>query len=488
MILGALKELGLDIEWLSGQLQSLPLAGVSLEPQTVTRGALSGTLMKVCVPDPVRHSHQLHQNQQPQQSRQCQQSQQSQQHQECQQSQGALQHHLPHHSHHSQPPHHFHPPRRTLNDFVTLLQHSRLSEDIRSLAIRIFTAIAQAEAKVHGKRIEEIHFHELGYLDSVVDIVGALLGIKALGIEKIFSSPLHVGSGFTSTEHGTIPIPAPATLELLAGIPVYSTDISQELVTPTGAAIISTLASGFGPMPALCIQKTGYGAGTREVAQMPNFLRVIMGTLEPVETMLTLEPIEAMGTISTAMGTISTMDTMNTAGSMGNTEGMGSTEGMGNMAGMAPPFSDWRTERVSTMETDIDDMNPEYYDYLITRLLSAGALDVSLIPIVMKKNRPATRLSVLTTPSLIDELFSIIIQETSTLGIRIKDGWRKVVHREILTVQTPFGPIRVKIGKLNGKVVTASPEYEDCRQIALKTRRPLKEIYQEAIMLSRQNL
>ena len=451
MILGALKELGLDIGWLSRQLRSLPLEGVSLEPQAVTRGALSGTLMKVCLVDSVRntnksgqtpghtpdihdthdihihdtHIHDTHDTHTPHP------------------------HHDLHHSHH---------PRRTLRDFITLLQQSSLSEDIRNLAIEIFTAVAQAEAKVHGKDIEEIHFHELGYLDSVVDIVGALLGIKALGIEKVFSSPLNLGSGFASTEHGTIPIPGPATLELLTGIPVYSTGISQELVTPTGAAIISTLASSFGPMPSFSIEKTGYGAGTREIAQIPNFLRVIMGTME--------------------------ME----AGSMGNEGSTGTITGNREHGGVPPNLgvtpSDWRTEQVSTLETDIDDMNPEYYDYLITRLLSAGALDVSLIPIVMKKNRPAVRLSVLTTLPLIDELCTIIIQETSTLGIRIKDGWRKVVNREIVTVHSSSGPIRVKIGKLNGKVVTASPEYEDCRQIALKTHRPLKEVYQEAITLS----
>lgn len=460
MILGALKELGLDIEWLSGQLQSLPLEGVSLEPQTVVRGALSGTLMKVCLPDPVRHTHQSHDTNDTNDTNQSHDTHDTNHtHDTHDTHQPHNTHDTPdtHHTHDINQPHHSHP-RRTLHDFVTLLQQSHLSEDIRCLAIRIFTAIAQAEAKVHGKGIEEIHFHELGYLDSVVDIVGALLGIKALGIEKIFSSPLHLGSGFTSTEHGTIPLPAPATLELLAGIPVYSTGISQELVTPTGAAIISTLACGFGPMPSLSIQKTGYGAGTREVAQIPNFLRVIMGTME-------------------------TRETMETRGSMETTESMGT---MGSMENRETTPSDWRTEQISTLETDIDDMNPEYYDYLITRLLSAGALDVALIPVVMKKNRPAARLSVLTTPPLIDELCSIIIRETSTLGIRIKDGWRKVVHREIITVHSPFGPIRVKIGKLNGKVVTASPEYEDCRQIALKTHRPLKEIYQAAIMVSGQ--
>lgn len=380
MILGALTELGLDIHWLTGQLQSISsLRGLVLEPQPTVRGALSGTLIKVCIPEPEPESKS---------------------------ESGSSHHH-----------------RRTLRDFVSLLEQSPLSEDIRSLSIRIFTAIARAEAKAHGKSIDEIHFHELGYLDSVVDIVGAVMGVKALGIDKIFSSPLNLGTGFVQTEHGTIPVPGPATLELLTDVPVYSTGIPHELVTPTGAAIISHLASGFGPLPSLCIQKTGYGAGTREIEQIPNFLRVIMGTTVP----------------------------------------------------------DWHLEQVSMLETDIDDMNPEIYDYLIHRLFSAGALDVSLIPLAMKKNRPATRLSVLTTPPVIDELCSIIFQETSTLGIRIKDSWRKTLPRQVVSVITPFGPVRVKTGKLNGKVVTASPEYEDCRQIAVKSHRPLKEIYQAAL-------
>ncbi|MEW5802785.1 MAG: nickel pincer cofactor biosynthesis protein LarC [bacterium] len=430
MILGALNALGVDSRWLSGQLQSLPLEGVSLEPQTVSRGALTGTLMKVCIPDPDRHPRQpVHQPDQPHQPDQHDQSNQPDQ---------------------SHPPHH---PRRTLADFVNLLQQSTLSEDIRSSAIRVFTAIAQAEARIHGKDIEEIHFHELGYLDSVVDIVGALLSIKALGIEKIFSSPLHLGSGFTSTEHGTIPVPAPATLELLAGIPVYSTGISHELVTPTGAGLISTLAAGFGPMPSFSIEKTGYGAGTRELTQIPNFLRVVMGTMDTAQAIDTMETIRTLGTPAA----------------------------MEAQAATRTPFSDWRMERISTLETDIDDMNPEYYDHIIARLFAAGALDVTLIPVIMKKNRPATRLSVLTSPALSDELCSIIVQETSTLGIRIKEGWRKVIDREIIQVHSPFGPIRVKIGKVNGKMVTASPEYEDCRHIALKVNRPLKEIYQEAL-------
>lgn len=373
MILGALKEVGLDIEWLSEQLRSIPLKGLVLEPQSVIRAGVSGTLIKVCLPE----------------------------------SSSDLSSH----------------PRRTLRDFVDLIQHSPLSEEVRGLSLRIFTALAQAEAKVHGQSIEEVHFHELGYLDSVVDIVGAVLGIKALGIDQIFSSPLNLGTGFVQTQHGTLPVPAPATLELLATVPVYSTGIPQELTTPTGAAIISTLASGFGPMPALSIQKTGYGAGSRDLAQMPNLLRVVMGSSDP----------------------------------------------------------EWNLEQISILETDIDDLNPEIYDYLMARLLSAGALDVALIPIIMKKNRPAIRLSVLAPTSLIDELCLVIFQETSTLGIRIKESWRKTLPREIISVSSPFGPLKIKIGRLNGQIVTASPEYEDCRKIALKTNRPLKEIYQAAI-------
>lgn len=415
MILGALTELGLDIQWLAGQLQSIPLDGLSLKPVRVTRGALSGTRMEISVLDseinpavddtPASDTKPASDNTPAPNTNNTPAS-------DVTPAPDSA--HRPAHR-----------PHRTLQDFVDLLQRSPLPPDIRSQAIRIFTSIARAEARVHGKSIEQIHFHELGYLDSVIDIVGALLGIKALGIEKIYSSPLHLGTGFINTAHGTIPVPAPATLELLTGIPVYSTGIPHELVTPTGAAIISTLASGFGPMPSLSVQKTGYGAGTRELKQIPNLLRVIMGTAQP----------------------------------------------------------DWRMEQITTLEADIDDMNPEYYDYLMARLFSAGALDVSLIPVVMKKNRPATRLNVLApaSPSLIDELCSIIIRETTTLGIRIEDGWRKTVYREIITVFSSFGPVRVKVGKLDKKVVTASPEYEDCRRIALETQRPLKEIYQEAI-------
>jgi len=369
MILGALAELGLDIQWLTKEFQSLPLNGLNLIPKSARRGALSGTKMEISISDSAK-------------------------------GQG-----------------------RTLQDFISLLQQSDLPPDIRESAIKIFTKIAQAEAKVHREAIHNIHFHELGSLDSIIDIVGTLLGIKALGIDKIFSSPLHLGSGLITTEHGTIPIPSPATMELLSDIPVYSTGLSSELVTPTGAALISSLAEDFGPMPAFRIQKIGYGAGTRDLKQVPNFLRVVLGTTSP----------------------------------------------------------DWQEERLSLLETDIDDMNPEFYDHLMDRLSDAGALDVSLTPIIMKKNRPATRLTVLSHPNLIDALCSVIIRETTTLGIRIKEVWRKAIKREIISVPFSFGPVRVKVGKLDGKIVTASPEYEDCRQIALKTKRPLKEIYQEIV-------
>lgn len=369
MILGTLAELGLDIQWITKELQSLPLNGLTLTPKSVRRGALSGTKMEISISDSAKR-------------------------------QG-----------------------RTLQDFISLLQQSDLPLDIRDSSIKIFTKIAQAEAKVHREAIHNIHFHELGSLDSVIDIVGTLVGIKALGIDKIFSSPLHLGSGLITTEHGTIPIPSPATMELLSDIPVYSTGLSYELVTPTGAALISSLAVDFGPMPALRIQKIGYGAGTRDLKQVPNLLRAVLGTTSP----------------------------------------------------------DWHEERLSLLETDIDDMNPEFYDYLMTQLSNIGALDVSLTPIIMKKNRPATRVTVLSHPNLIDALCSVIIRETTTLGIRIKEVWRKAIQREIISIPFSFGSVRVKVGKLDGKIVTASPEYEDCRQIALKTKRPLKEIYQEIV-------
>jgi uncharacterized protein (TIGR00299 family) protein len=369
MTLGALVELGLSLEWLSRQIDALPLEGITLSSKPVSRGALSGTKIDIQMPDPIRKRG------------------------------------------------------RTLKDFVDLLKQCGLPHDIRDSAIRIFTKIAQAEATVHRKSIDNIHFHELGSLDSLIDIVGTLLGIKALGIEKLFSSPLHLGTGFTTTEHGTIPVPSPATLELLAGIPVYSSGLHYELVTPTGAALMSTLVSDFGPLPPCRIQRIGYGAGSRNPKEIPNLLRVVMGTTVP----------------------------------------------------------DWHMELLSVLETDIDDMNPEYYDHLINRLFSAEALDVSLSPVMMKKNRPATRVTILCHPSQIEELCALILRETTTLGIRIKEVWRKAIQREIISVESPFGPVRIKIGKLDGKIITAAPEYEDCRQIALKTNLPLKNIYQEAL-------
>ncbi|MGA1875224.1 MAG: nickel pincer cofactor biosynthesis protein LarC [bacterium] len=369
MTLGALVELGLSLEWLSRQIDALPLEGITLSSKPVGRGALSGTKIDIQMPDPTG-------------------------------KQG-----------------------RTLKDFVDLLKQGDLPHDIRDSAIGIFTKIAQAEATVHRKSIDNIHFHELGSLDSLIDIVGTLLGIKAMGIEKLFASPLNLGTGFTTTAHGTIPVPSPATLELLAGLPVYSSGLHHELVTPTGAALMSTLVSDFGPLPPCRIQRIGYGAGSRNLEEIPNLLRVVMGTTVP----------------------------------------------------------DWHMELLSVLETDIDDMNPEYYDHLITRLFSAEALDVSLSPLIMKKNRPATRVTVLCHPSRIEALCALILRETTTLGIRIKEVWRKAIQREIISVESSFGPVRIKIGTLDGKVITAAPEYEDCRHIALKENLPLKHVYEEAL-------
>ncbi len=371
MILGALIELGVDLSWLVKQLQSIPLEGINIQSRTVKRGALSGTKIEIQLTDSTKQ-------------------------------------------------------RRSLNDFIELIKNSPLPQDICEPAIDIFHTIANAEAKIHRENITNIHFHELGSIDSLIDIVGTLLAIKALAIDKIFSSPLHLGTGLISTEHGTIPVPAPATLEILKAKPVFSTGRPHELVTPTGAALITSLASQFGPLPSCEVDKIGYGAGTRNPQQFPNLLRVILGKTTP----------------------------------------------------------DWRMEKIVVMETDIDDMNPEYYEHIISQLFLEGALDVSLSSIIMKKNRPASKLTIISQPSCIDKLSSIVFQETSTFGIRINEIWRRSLNRESISVSLPSGDVvRVKIGKLDNKIISASPEYEDCRKIATKIGKPIKEIYQEIYRL-----
>jgi len=304
-------------------------------------------------------------------------------------------------------------------DVEKIIKTSKLPKKIKDNGLHIFKRLFEAEAREHGGSYDTIHLHELGAVDCMVDIFGTLIGLDILGINKIYSSPLNLGSGTIKTEHGIIPVPAPATVELLKGIPVYSSDIKFELTTPTGAVLISSLASGFGPLPEMNILKTGCGAGSKDFRDRPNILRLFFG-----------EEIK-----------------MKKA-----------------------------DDGISVIETNIDDMNPEVYEYVMEMLFKAGALDVFLTQIIMKKGRPAVKLTVLSEGAKKDEMISIILKETTSIGLRFYNAGRKVLQREIRSVETKYGVVRVKESRLGDEIVKVSPEYEDCKKIAKKFGVPLLEV------------
>jgi uncharacterized protein (TIGR00299 family) protein len=314
-------------------------------------------------------------------------------------------------------------PARHLYEIETIVKDSSLSLAIKEQAIAIFRRLGEVEAGIHGTTPDQVHLHELGGVDTIVDVVGALVGLNALGIERIYASPLPMGRGFVRGAHGPIPLPAPATMALLTGVPVVGSDLEVELVTPTGAALLSSLASGFGPIPAMSLTAVGYGAGGRDLP-VPNVLRLLLGDQSTSDSAI--------------------------------------------------------TETLVMLETNIDDLNPEIYDYVVTRLLDAGGLDVFLSPIQMKKNRPGTLLRVLCRPDDINPLMSILFAETSTLGVRQQLVTRHCLARTMHTVETPYGPVRVKVAKWGGTQIKAAPEYDDCRRLAEMSGVPLREVYRVA--------
>jgi pyridinium-3,5-bisthiocarboxylic acid mononucleotide nickel chelatase len=325
-----------------------------------------------------------------------------------------------HHDHDDQHDHHH---GRHLSDILKMISESELSDDVKEKSKLIFSRLGEAEAKVHDVTIEEVHFHEVGAVDSIVDIVGSVIGISVLGIKKIYSSPLPLGQGFVKSSHGIIPIPAPATVELLKNIPAKKTEIQGELVTPTGAAIISTLAESFGTIPNMVIEGVGYGAGTKELTEQPNLLRVILG-----DTKLAYEG-----------------DTIN------------------------------------IIETNIDDMSPQIYDSLIDKLLALGAVDVYMTPIVMKKSRPAIKLTVLVDSAHLQDACACIFAETTTMGVRIYEANRNKLSREMVEVETEYGKVSVKLGKLGDDVLKILPEYDDCKHLSEKNNIPIMKIHQAVL-------
>jgi hypothetical protein len=304
---------------------------------------------------------------------------------------------------------------------------SAISNTAKLKAVSMFEALGAAEAKIHDIDIQRVHFHEVGAVDAIVDIVCAAVGTEALGVDQIICSPLNVGGGMVKCAHGVLPVPAPATLDLLKGAPVYSSGIQAELVTPTGAAIVRTLVSRFGQFPPMQVEKAGYGAGTRDFPGHANVLRLTIGE---------------------------------------------------SQTGVAASTSQ---EIITVLEANLDDLNPQVFGYVMDRLLEEGALDAFGIPVQMKKSRPGTLLTVLCRPEDAVKLSHLIFTETSTLGIRRRDEQRQTLTRKWINVSTQWGEVRMKIAAMNGTVTNYAPEYEDCRRIAMENRVPLKDVMQAAL-------
>jgi len=372
MTVGALLDAGLKIETLEKELKKLGLSGYQLEVNKVVKKGISATQFKVKIKE-----------------------------------EGV---------------------ERRFKDILTILEKSKLDEEIKKETKKIFFNIAQAESKIHQKDIDKIHFHEIGGLDSIIDITSAVIGIKTLGIEEIYSSALPLGKGFVKCAHGVIPLPAPATLELLKNIPTYSGGIESEMTTPTGAAIIGTLAKSFGERPLMKIERIGYGAGEKEFS-IPNLLRMSIG-----EKILQDENVK----------------------------------------------DNYVSDEAVLIETNIDDMNPEFYDYIMDQLFSQGALDVFLTPIQMKKNRPAHMLSIIGYEQNLKEILEVLFSESTTLGVRLREIKRLRLAQQNFIAETKYGKIKIKLAVFKEEIKNIAPEYEDCKKMAKQYQIPLKEVYEEA--------
>jgi uncharacterized protein (TIGR00299 family) protein len=371
MILGAFMDAGLTIEYLREEIAKLHLSHYQLSVEKVVKHGIGGSQAHIIIDQDHHHHHHRH-----------------------------------------------------LSHIKDIISKSDLDSSIKEKSTAIFLRLAEAEARVHRSDVESIHFHEVGAMDAIIDVVGGVIGCEALGIEKVFCSPLHVGSGTVKCAHGILPVPAPATAELIKGKPVYSTGVRGELLTPTGAAILTTLSSGFGPMPEMSVHHIGYGAGTADPG-IPNLLRVVIGEAQD--------------------------DT-----------------------------HDYEIEQTALIETNIDDMNPQMYDYLIGLLLAKGALDVFLTPVQMKKNRPGTLFSVICRPDAVGRFADILMKETTTIGLRWRVENRIKAHRQIRRIETVHGPIHVKLAKSNGQITNLTPEYDDCKRVAMDKNIPLKKVIDDA--------
>ncbi|MCK5767494.1 MAG: nickel pincer cofactor biosynthesis protein LarC [Candidatus Atribacteria bacterium] len=380
MIIGALIDAGLKKERLEQELNKLNLSGYRLEVKKVVKKGISATNVKVIIEE-----------------------------------EGIA---------------------RKLKDIVNIIDKSTLNASDKKQIKKIFYKIGKSEAQIHQKDIESVHFHEVGGMDSIIDIASAVVGLRLLGIKEVYASALPLGHGFVKCAHGSIPVPAPATLELLKGVPVYDGGVNSEMVTPTGAGIVTSYVKKFEKRPLMEVKKVGYGAGEKDFA-IPNLLRITIG-----EIAVKNESI----------------------------------------------LGDYIRDEAILVETNIDDMNPEIYDFIIEKLLSQGALDVYLTPIQMKKNRPAHILSLIAYENDLKKLLVTLFDESTTMGVRIREVKRlKLMHKSIIA-DTEYGKVRTKVAIYKGEVKNIAPEYEDCRKIAGKHKVPLKSIYDEAKEVAREKL
>ncbi|NLU42083.1 MAG: nickel pincer cofactor biosynthesis protein LarC [Firmicutes bacterium] len=385
MIVGALLHAGMPLDYLRSELEKLALPGVSVSAEPAVRAHLAGVRFYVNYPKETRARH--------------------------------------------------------LSDIAAIINRATLAQRVKERALAVFSRLAQAEAKVHNVDVDHVHFHEVGAADAIVDIVGACLGLEYFGVDEVYSSSINVGGGTVVCEHGTMPVPAPATAELLKGVSTYSTGEIGELATPTGSAVLSALAARFGQQPAMVVRSVGYGAGAKDLA-IPNLLRVSIG--EPADSATSDDALD--NEIVTAVA-----------------EALGA-----------------QTDSVIVIETEIDDMNPEALPELVQKVMSAGALDVHHSPVSMKHGRPGLNLSAICDDNSLELVARCLFEQSTTFGIRTRRANRIKLQRTIVKVDTKYGQIGVKVGYLASRAVTASPEHRDCAEAARKSGVSVIEVYDEA--------
>jgi pyridinium-3,5-bisthiocarboxylic acid mononucleotide nickel chelatase len=404
MVLGALIDAGLPLEELRAALGTLAIEGAAVSAEKVMRAGISATKFSVHEHGSSQDHGRAHKHDQPH----------------------SHEHGHDHGHSHADSHEHSHAPaavahahgHRSLAEIRTLIDRSALSSQGKARARDLFQRLGEAEASIHQIPLEKIHLHEVGALDSIIDVVGAVFALEWFKADRIVSSPLNVGGGMVHSAHGLFPLPAPATVKLLEGVPVYSSGAASELVTPTGALLLSSYASSFGPVPAMTITRVGYGAGDRDPAGTPNVLRVMVGESQD-------QP---------------------------------------------------NTERIVVLECEIDDMNPQIFGSVMDRLYQAGALEVYFSSVQMKKNRPGTLLTILARPETRQQLLAIVFRETTTIGVRYHDVTRERLERETVSLATSLGPIRFKVARFEGQVVNAAPEFDDCQRVALAQGLPVKDV------------